>query len=295
MRNSLKAFVTLLRPHQWLKNVFVFAGVIFSHLWSDFHLLSKALYIAISFCLIASSVYIFNDIFDRHSDTLHPLKKYRPIPANFISIRSATILGVILSLTALVISHSISGTAGKILIYYLLLNIAYTFLLKKILVVDVFAIASGFILRVLAGTSGIGIHPSQWLLLCTLTLTLFFGFTKRYAELRLFKQKNLPLPKILQSYAKIYLDQLIIITAVISIIAYSAYTIIQDQIISPIFNLYLLTIPLAIYGIFRYLYLIQNNEQCGIDLSIDIINDKPLILTILSWLILTIATGVYFK
>jgi hypothetical protein len=179
---NMPPLIRLLRPHQWLKNGFVFLGLLFGHAWTDPVKLGQALWAFAAFSLLASAVYVMNDLVDREQDRLHPKKKSGRWPP----VRSA---GAAKALAALCLlgGGAIAWVPGRLgaldLLAYVLLNVAYSFGLKHVVILDVFIIASGFMLRILAGTLGLGIAPSQWLLLCGLMLTLFLGFAKRRAEL----------------------------------------------------------------------------------------------------------------
>jgi 4-hydroxybenzoate polyprenyltransferase len=183
MSSLMLALFKLMRPHQWLKNGFVFVGLLFGHAWSDPVKLGQALAAFAAFCLLASAVYVMNDLIDREQDRLHPKKKSRPLAAGTVSVASALALAAVCLLGGGLIAWAWAGSAPWIFLAYVALNVAYSFGLKHVVILDVFIIASGFMLRLLAGTLGLGIAPSQWLLLCGLMLTLFLGFAKRRAEL----------------------------------------------------------------------------------------------------------------
>jgi 4-hydroxybenzoate polyprenyltransferase len=177
------AIFQLLRPHQWLKNTFVFAGIIFAHMLWQKAMLLKVIGIAFSFCLLASAIYILNDWHDIKTDAIHPIKKNRPLASGKIKLTTAFGLACILSIISFLLGFWISSRVGQLLLAYLLLNSIYSCWLKKIVVLDALAISAGFLLRILAGTIGIGILPSSWLLICALFLTLYISFGKRYVNL----------------------------------------------------------------------------------------------------------------
>jgi len=169
------ALIRLMRPHQWIKNGFLFVGVVFGHGWSDSRLVAEALVLFAAFCLASSAVYILNDIADRDADRLHPHKRERPLARGEIGVGAPIALCIALALAGLALAAAVSLAALLIAAAYLVLNIGYSAGLKHVAILDVFMIAGGFMLRILAGTAGIGIPPSNWLLLCGLMLTLFLG------------------------------------------------------------------------------------------------------------------------
>src|SRR6266487_6494819 len=175
--------IRLLRPHQWIKNGFLFMGVVFGHGWNDARLVAETLVLFAAFCLVSSAVYILNDIADRDADRLHPHKRERPLARGEIGVGAPIALCVALALGGLALAATVSLPALLIATAYVVLNIGYSAGLKHVAILDVFMIAGGFMLRILAGTAGVGITPSKWLLLCGLMLTLFLGFGKRRAEL----------------------------------------------------------------------------------------------------------------
>lgn len=178
-----RALLRLMRPHQWIKNGFVFLGLVFGHAWNDPALVADVLLLFAGFCLASSAVYVMNDIADRDADRLHPTKRFRPLAHGDVGLGAARVLCVVLALAGAALSALVSLCALSIVSAYVALNIAYSAGLKHIPILDVFIISAGFMLRILAGTLGIGIPPSKWLLLCGLMLTLFLSFGKRRAEL----------------------------------------------------------------------------------------------------------------
>src|SRR5436190_856885 len=177
------ALIRLMRPHQWIKNGFLFIGVVFGHGWNDARLVAEALVLFVAFCLASSAVYILNDIADRDADRVHPYKRERPLARGEIGLGVPIALCIALALVGVALAAAVSLPALLIAAAYIVLNIGYSAGLKRVAILDVFMIAGGFMLRILAGTAGIAIPPSNWLLLCGLMLTLFLGFCKRRAEL----------------------------------------------------------------------------------------------------------------
>lgn len=274
----------LLRPHQWIKNSFVFAGIIFAHEASNFVLLQQVIIVACAFSLLSSAMYIVNDFFDRTADRLHPLKKSRPIAAGTVSTRSALTLALFLILAGLVLATLTTTTVVWILLSYLLLNIIYSYWLKNVVYWDVIAIAVGFLLRILTGTTGIGIPPSIWILICSFSLTLFLGFTKRRVEQQVLKKAKIPLPKGLQQYQPYALNVLVACSALCTVLSYLFYALYQATLMDQKF---IYTVPLVAFGIFRYLYLSYQMHH-GSDIARDLFRDQYLLATVVLWLIIII-------
>ena len=228
--NHFRDVWQLMRPLQWIKNGFVFVGVLFSQRLASPETLLNVCLAALAFCLASSCVYVFNDIIDCANDRQHPKKCHRPLPAGKVSLPFALALALSLGMAGTALGIWISPAVAAIIVSYLLLNAVYSLWLKHIVILDVFCIAAGFMLRILAGTIGVGVPPSKWLLLCSLMLTLFLGFAKRRAEINLladFKQDH---RRVLRNYSTGLLDQLIGICATAVIISYSLYTMSPETI-----------------------------------------------------------------
>jgi 4-hydroxybenzoate polyprenyltransferase len=209
------------------------------------------------------------------------------LPSGQVSIPAAVMLAALLAALGLVLAYAASPTVLIILIGYVLMNIAYSLLLKHVVILDVFIIATGFMLRILAGTLGVGIPPSQWLLLCGLMVTLFLGFTKRRAEIIALTDDRSAHRKVLEHYSPVLLDKMIGITAAGLIMSYSLYTMNPDTIrIHNTANL-IYTVPLVMYGVFRYIYLLHHQGRGG-DPSHDLVRDPHLYIVLGAWLLLTI-------
>jgi len=276
-----------MRPRQWVKNSFVFTGLLFANAWRDPQLRWKVLIIAVAFSLIASGVYIINDLLDRDSDLNHPLKKDRPLSSGAVSAAAAVSLMLVLVTGALVLGFLVSFKVLALLSIYLLLNIAYSLRLKHVVILDVFIIASGFMLRILAGTVGAGIAPSQWLLLCGLMMALFLGFAKRRAELYALTGDGPTHRKVLSHYQPVLLDHMIVVTATCVILTYSLYTMSPATIQVHHTESLIYTVPFVIYGIFRYIFALHR-QTAGSDPALQIFRDPHLLLAIAGWLIVTI-------
>jgi 4-hydroxybenzoate polyprenyltransferase len=286
----LKNYIRLLRPHQWIKNAFVFTGLIFAHAWNQPQTILSIVYATIAFCLMSSSIYIINDILDMQQDKLHPTKKHRPLAAGIISIKLALPLAILLFIAALATGYIASIKVSCVLLAYAIMNILYCIELKHLVIIDVFIISFGFMLRIIAGTWAVGIAPSQWLMLCGLMITLFLGFTKRRAEISGIEEGATNAQrKVLDHYSPAILDKLIGITATGAIITYSLYTVSPSTIQSQGTANLIYTVPFVMYGIFRYIYLLHNNiRQNGEDTASDLLKDKHLLITVFGWFILVL-------
>lgn len=280
--NQLRDFLRLMRPHQWAKNAFVFVGVIFGHAWSVPPLVVSALLAAAAFSLASSSIYIVNDYADRERDRAHPKKRQRPLASGRVTPGAALSLAALLAAAGLALALAAGPAVLAIVASYAALNLAYSFALKNMVIVDVFVIAAGFILRILAGTLGIGIAPSQWLLVCSLFLTLFLGFTKRRSELLSAGDEFLIHRRALLHYNPALLDKMIGVCACAALMSYSLYTMSPATVRAQGTENLIYTIPFVAYGIFRYLYLLHA-QHAGVDTSRELARDPHLLVTLLAW------------
>jgi 4-hydroxybenzoate polyprenyltransferase len=277
----------LMRPRQWIKSSFVFTGILFANAWRQPQLRWHVLLTAIAFSLTASGVYIINDLLDQESDLNHPSKKDRPLTAGTVSSAAAVSLMLVLVSGALVLGLFVSARVLGILSIYLLVNLAYSLGLKHVVILDVFIIASGFMLRILAGTVGVAIAPSQWLLLCGLMMALFLGFAKRRAELYALTGDGPSPRRVLSHYQPVFLDNMIVVTATCVILTYSLYTMNPATIQVHHTGSLIYTVPFVIYGIFRYIYSLHQ-QTVGSDPALQIFRDPHLLLAIAGWLIVTL-------
>jgi 4-hydroxybenzoate polyprenyltransferase len=282
--NSVFELMRLLRPKHWVKSLFVFAGLFFGHALGDPVLVWRVVAAAVGFSLVSSAVYIINDIADRDADRRHPVKCERPLAKGSVSVSAAVVLAFLVGVVGGVAGYAASPLVAILLGLYGILNIAYSFGLKRVVLLDVFIIAAGFMLRLLAGTSGVGIQPSQWLLLCGLMLTLFLGFVKRRAELGAESDSNKDLQrKVLRYYSPALLDSLITITAACIIMSYGLYTLSPETIALHRTPWLMLTVPFVIFGVFRYLFLLHYHQQ-GEDAATEAVRDPQLFITVVLWL-----------
>lgn len=277
----------LMRPRQWIKSSFVFAGLLFVNGWRQPQLTKSVVLAAAAFSLIASGVYIFNDIADRKQDVLHPHKKMRPLAAQSISIKIAVVLLCCLWLGGFALGLFVSAKVLLMLLIYVAINVAYSLGLKHVVLLDVFIIAGGFMLRILAGTTGVGIAPSQWLLLCGLMIALFLGFAKRRAELYNLRDDETAHRKVLNNYQPVLLDKMIVVTATCVILSYSLYTMSPATIATHKTDQLIYTVPFVMYGIFRYIYALHSHNT-GSDPAQEVFRDPHILASVIGWLILTL-------
>lgn len=277
----------LMRPHQWVKNGFVFVGLLFGHAWRDPGLAAAALAAFVAFCLLSSGVYIVNDCVDREQDRHHPQKRNRPLASGAVSPRAAIVLAAACLIGSLALAAATSR-APWLLLIYLALQVAYNLGAKHIVVLDVFIIAAGFMLRILAGTVGVGIPPTHWLLLCGLMLTLFLGFAKRRAELEILVDDSAVHRRVLEHYSRPLLDQFIVIAATGTIVSYALYTVSADTMAVHGTRWLIATLPFVLYGLLRYLYLLHRQGGGG-DPARDLLTDPHLLSALAGWAILVVA------
>jgi len=279
--DKLTEILKLIRINQWHKNTFVLLGFFVLGDYENYNLLFKAIIIFFAFCFASSSVYIFNDYRDIESDKKHPYKKDRPLIKGTVEIGEALFLASIFCLTSLVVSFYISATALAIIALYLINNLTYSLFSKKYPIIDVFQIGFGFMLRIFAGTEGIGVYISEWMLLTGFMVSLLIGFSKRYAEL-----SNNPIPQnrreVLEEYSLDTLKSFMIIMAAATIITYSLYTLSPRSIELHRTTNLIYTTPFVIFGVFRFLYLVLYH-QSGDDPSSQIFKDKQLVVTVILW------------
>ena len=277
------AYVELARPSHWVKNAFVLAGIVFGHAWNDASLLTAALITTLAFCLASSAVYAFNDSIDAEQDRDHPDKRERPVARGAVSKREAFAVAGVLAAGALAAAAWVGVTATGIVAAYLVLNLAYTLGLKRMPVIDVFVIAAGFMLRLLAGTSGIGVEPSQWLLACGFLLTLFLGFAKRRAELARLAEDAAQHRAVLDAYTTGFLDKAILVCVVGMVVTYAAYTVSPDTASLHGTGHLIVTLPWVLLGTFRYLFRLHFRGGGG-DPAEEVMRDPILAASGVGWI-----------
>jgi len=269
------AALAALRPRQWTKNAVVLAPLFFSLRAREPEAVGRALAGVMTFCLVASAMYILNDVADAERDRAHPLKRARPIASGDLSPRLAAAMGAALVTAGLAAALWLGKGFAGLVAAYIVLQVGYSAALKHVVVLDVFGIAGGFVLRVLAGAEAISVPVSNWLYLCTLLLALFLALAKRRAEIVLLEEGAAQHRKSLSEYSPQLIDQLVSITCGCTVLAYSLYTLSQETIERHGTDRLKYTIPLVIMGVFRYLYLVHQRGGGGEPESI-LIGDRPL-------------------
>lgn len=280
----LDLLVISARPLEWIKNTIMFAALLFSRNLLEPDLLLKTLLAIGVFCLASSTVYLVNDICDRNEDKNHPKKSLRPIASGVLPIAMATQAALLMAIAALTGSFVMNWSFGLLTSSYLLLNILYSKWLKHLVILDVFSIATGFVLRVIAGAVVIDVVVSHWLLICTGLLALFLGFSKRRYELVALGNDASLQRRVLGDYNPHFLDMMIGIVTSATLMAYSLYTVSSETIQRFHTDRLLLTVPFVLYGIFRYLYLVYHKDHGG-NPSKSLLSDRPLLISILLWAI----------
>lgn len=269
-----------LRPRQWIKNAVVFAPLVFGGLLTDVHALLRATVAMLAFCAAGSALYLFNDWHDAEADRQHPLKRYRPIAAGRIGASTVRLSIGVLLLVAVVSSALVDPKLLAVLGAYVILIGLYTLVLKHLVLIDVLAIAGGFVLRAVAGAVAVQVPLSPWLYVCTVLLALFLGFAKRRHEMVLLEQQAANHRRNLDDYTVPLLDALLTVTAAATLMAYSLYTFSAPNL--PDNHAMMMTIPFVLYGMFRYLYLVYRREEGGLPEQV-LLTDLPLLTSIGLW------------
>lgn len=277
----LNLFLSM-RPKQWIKNGALFAPLLFSQNLFNRPLFLKTLEAFGLFCLLAGSVYIINDLKDLQEDRLHPIKRKRPLASGQVSPTLAGVIALVALTVSLIKGWELSVPFFEILMAYLLLQIAYTFFLKQQVILDIFSIAAGFVLRVVAGGLAIGVQLSPWLFICTTLLALFLAMAKRRHELVLLREEATEHRQILKEYSPYLLDQMMGVVTATTVMSYALYTISEETVAKFHTANLIFTLPFVLYGIFRYLYLVHQKVEGGRPEEI-LLTDRPLLLTVLGW------------
>ncbi|HEX8752943.1 MAG TPA: UbiA prenyltransferase family protein [Solirubrobacterales bacterium] len=256
-RSPLRAAIKTGRPKEWVKNVFVFAGLLFSGKFNQGHDVLAAVITFFCFCFISSAGYFVNDLIDVELDRRHPKKRFRPLAAGELSEGVAKAIAPGLAVVAIGIAFTVNWQVGLMVVGYGIAQMAYSLGLKQIVIIDVMTLAGLFILRVAAGASAVEAHASEWLILCTGMLAAFLGFTKRRQEAVSELHEGTSTRPVLEHYSLPFLDQMVSLVTTGTVISYSIYTVNSPLIGSQM----MLTIPPVVYGIFRYLYLIYDRSD----------------------------------
>jgi 4-hydroxybenzoate polyprenyltransferase len=277
----LKAFIKAMRPRQWIKNILIFAALVFDQQITNPPALAKTIAGAFLFSLVASTVYLINDLSDIESDRNHPAKQHRPIASGDLPTPAARTGAVLLLLISLPLAYMVSQAFAILCAAYFVLNISYSLWLKHIAILDVLFLSSFYVIRVVAGVTIISVQRfSPWLYIATTFVALLMGVGKRRAELLKSQIDPGNTRKVLTSYTLSYLDNLLMIVLTITIITYSLYTFSAPNL--PENHITMLTIPFVIYGVFRYLYLLQVEGHGEAPEEI-VLTDRPFQINLLIW------------
>lgn len=288
----LKALLKTMRPKQWAKNVFLLAAIVFDRKLTNVDAMFHTILGVITFSLVASVVYIINDISDVEADRQHPTKRNRPIAAGKLSIRAAWALAAVLLLISFPVAYWLSPIFALISLLYLILNLFYSLWLKHVVLLDIILLASLYVIRVAAGVALIDVvRFSPWIYIFTTFLALLMGTGKRRAELSEIADGPNAQRRVLDGYTLSFLDQLITLASGMTIITYSLYTFSAPNL--PENHAMMLTIPALMYGIFRYQYLLQVQGTGSAPEEI-VLSDRPLQVAIILWG-LTVLIVFYFS
>lgn len=289
-QNLAVALLSALRPRQWIKNALVFLPFLFavdlawkpSELGAVPALLFQVLLAALAFCALSGAVYLFNDLLDRESDRNHPTKRHRPLASGQVSIALALTSLAVLIVAGVAVLALVKPLLATVGILYLSINLVYSLGLKRLVVIDVLLVASGYVIRTVAGALVIGVDPSPWLYTTTGAAALFVVLGKRYAEVRLAGEDLGAQRQVLRQYPPAFVGQLLNISAGTALVSYALYTIEAANL--PDNDAMLLTIPLVSFGLFRFLYLVHTSEQAEYP-ELLISRDLPMVLSVVAWLI----------
>jgi 4-hydroxybenzoate polyprenyltransferase len=290
----LKDYIKLIRIPQWIKNTFLFVPLLFSLNLFEFSFLGKTIAGFFIFCFTSSIVYVINDITDIEADRAHPVKKNRPLAAGKISLKNAYTLIVILSVPVIASLPFFNLKFAILLITYFMINLFYSLSFKHIVILDIFSIAAGFMIRVMSGAYIINVEISYWLILTTMFISLFLAAMKRHSELRLLiKEQNISTRKVLSEYSTYLTGQISTVAASAVVICYALYTVSERTV--KIFGdeRLIYTTPFVVFGIFRYMYLVYVNDE-GENTTQMMITDIPMIVTVFLYVITSVLIIYHF-
>ncbi|MGD8397486.1 MAG: decaprenyl-phosphate phosphoribosyltransferase [Anaerolineae bacterium] len=278
---NIYGLLRTLRPRQWVKNGFVFMALLFDQKLFDWPLLLRTIFAFILFCMISSTVYIINDLADLEKDKLHPKKRNRALPSGQLKPWFALVSAIGILAVCLPFSFWLDPWFGAIILFYLVLNLGYSFALKHMVIIDVMVVAAGFVLRVGAGAIVAEAENfSPWLYVCTIFLALFLAIGKRRHEITLLADGANNHRRILDEYSIKFLDEMGHVVTTGAILAYSLYTFSADNL--PANHTMMLTIPFVIYGIFRYQYLVHVKGEGGAP-EMMLYTDMPFLFDLILW------------
>jgi 4-hydroxybenzoate polyprenyltransferase len=282
-RNPALSLVRSLRPHQWIKNMLVFAGLIFSRSLGNQHAIKLSIVAFAIFCMASSAIYLLNDLRDLEADRNHPVKRLRPLASGEVGSALAAATMFVLLIGSAVGSVFLRPQFGVVVGAYLVMNVGYSLGLKRLVIIDVMIVAMGFVLRAIAGAVVIGVLASPWLILCTLTLALLVGFGKRRHELTLLNDEAKNHRQSLNGYSVGYLDVMMTIAAGAVVVTYALYTMAEETVARFGSRNLILTLPCVFYGVFRYLYLVHMRVEGG-DPTKLFVTDRPTLINVAVWI-----------
>jgi len=278
----LKGILVGLRPRQWIKNLVVFAALLFSGTYAQLGPLERTAAVFGLFCMISGGCYLVNDVSDAENDRRHPQKRFRPVAAGLVPKNVALATGLALAVIGVIGSFCIDILAGAAALSYVALGILYTGWLRRVVLLDVLGIAAGFVIRAIAGAVAIPVEISPWLIVCTVQLSLFLALAKRRCEFANLGADAVNHRVVFAAYSEVLLDQLIAVVTSSTVVAYSLYTI-SERTIQQLHTHYMpLTIPFVVYGVFRYLYLIHRESSHG-QPEVLLLTDRPLLACVALW------------
>jgi 4-hydroxybenzoate polyprenyltransferase len=289
----LRLLFSAMRPHQWLKNLFILAPILFGKKLTETAAIGNSLLAFAVFCLLASSLYIFNDWIDAEEDRTHPEKCNRPISSGLLPVPIALITALILAITAFSLTSIVGMNFFLISALYVILTLSYCLVLKKIIVLDAMTISAGFVIRIVGGAIAISVTPSHWLIMCAFLLALFLTFTKRRQELLVLSTHASDHRKVLDEYSVEYLGRVNNILIGASIVCYALYTVAPETINKFNTDSLIYGTVFVVYGMLRYLILIEKPSNGGNPTKM-LFQDTPLLLTVLAWAFFN-AIIIYFE
>ena len=285
---NIRSVIRSLRPNQWTKNFFVFAALVFAQKVFERRLVLRTIAAFAVFCVLSGALYLVNDVVDIDEDRVHPKKSKRPIAAGLLRTDTAVGLAAALSAASLIASYALGWRFFIACALYFVLQLAYSLKLKHVVILDVFIVSSGFVLRVIGGGLVIGVPLSSWLLICTTLLALFIAMNKRRHELVLLEDNASDHRPILREYSPYLLDQMISVVTASTVMAYCLYTVSEDTVKKFGTSNLIVTTPFVLYGIFRYLYLVHQKGKGGSPEEL-ILKDRPLAAAVVLWIASVVA------
>jgi len=293
LRHVIGAILQSLRPKQWTKNLLVFAGLVFSRNLFDATNFLRSLAGFVAFCLLSGAVYIINDLADVESDRLHPKKRLRPVASGRLKPGTAWVAAVVAAMFSLAGAFWLDWRFGLVSLAYFLMQLAYSFKIKHMVVLDVMTVAAGFALRAFAGTVLVHVTISSWLFVCTILFALFVALAKRRHELLFLENGGTSHRVVLENYSESLLDQMMAVATSSTVIAYCLYTIAPETVAKFGTNHLIVTVPFVLYAVYRYLYLAYRKEMGG-DPERALLTDVPLMVDVLLWMASVVAV-VYLR